>query len=235
MLKDEIEIAINRGSDIIISYSKDGGSTSVFHLTDVKYSEKYGKNYITGLNGEVKLTFKIERIISIEAGWVDIFDRDICSIYDGLYLIAFNGPWFLEYELVICEEGDKILYGRKENGIGIYDYSPDNSLAYHYIPLFSTEVSDKWIRYRKDIVSPQQDGIYIVAFRLDKPEIKNRERKWIRSTWRHSDGIYYSIFIYDSYDLHQGYKPFSFPDTFLNPHIEILAYYFLFKFPQKLN
>ena len=51
MVKEVIEMAINRGSDITITYSKDGKTTSIIQLTDVSYSEKYGKEYITGLSG----------------------------------------------------------------------------------------------------------------------------------------------------------------------------------------
>ena len=231
MVKDAIEMAINRGYDITVTYSKDSITTSIIHITDVSYSAKYGKNYITGFSGEKELTLKIDRIVNVEVEWITISERNICSEYEGLYLIAFNGPWFLEYELKICKKGDKILDGRQENenGIGLYDYSPESSLAYHYVPLLNNEMFGKWIRYSKVDDVPLLEGVYVIAYKLDKPEIKNREIKWIRSTWRCSDDIYYSDFIYN------GDTSFAFSNVLPNPHIEILAYYYCPKYNEHRN
>ena len=231
MIKDAIEMAINRRYGIMVTYSKDSLTTSVIQITDVSYSAKYGNNYITGFSGEKELTLKIDRIVNIDVEWIDINNRKICSINDGLYLIAFNGPWFLGYELKICKKGDKILDGSQENenGIGLFDYSPESSLAYHYIPLLNNEMSSKWIRYNKVDDVPLLEGVYVIAYKLDKPEIKNREIKWIRSTWRCSDDIYYSVFIYN------GDTSFAFSKVLPNPHIEILAYYYCPKYIEHHN
>jgi hypothetical protein len=221
MIKDIIEMAVNRRSDITISYSKDGETTSIVQLTDVSYSEKYGKDYITGLSGEKELTFKIDRIVNVEIGWVDVNNRNVCSTNDGLYLITFNYAWHLDYELKICIKGEKILDNHLENdkGIGNSDYSPQSSLAYHHIPFFNSEESDKWVSINEEMDVPQEKGIIIVAYKLDNADIKDRERKWIRTMWRCSNDIYYSFFIIK--DDHS----FSYPDALKNPHIEILAYY----------
>lgn len=221
MIKDIIEMAVNRRSDITISYSKDGETTSIVQLTDVSYSEKYGKDYITGLSGEKELTFKIDRIVNVEIGWVDVNNRNVCSTNDGLYLIAFNYAWHLDYELKICIKGEKILDNHLENdkGIGNSDYSPQSSLAYHHIPFFNSEESDKWVSINEEMDVPQEKGIIIVAYKLDNANIKDRERKWIRTMWRCSNDIYYSFFIIKDDQL------FTYPDALKNPHIEILAYY----------
>ncbi len=226
MVKEVIEMAINRGSDITITYSKDGKTTSIIQLTDVSYSEKYGKEYITGLSGEKELTFKIDRIVHIEIEWMDVNNKNVCSIHDGLCLIAFNYAWRLDYELKICKKGEKILDNHQENekGIGNCDYSPQSSLAYHQIPLYNSDEFDKWITINKEIDVPQKKGIYIVAYKLDNTNIKDRERKWIRTMWRCSNDIYYSFFIIK--DDHS----FTYPDALKNPHIEILAYYLCSEF-----
>ena len=215
-------IAVDKGSDIIITYSKDGETTTIIQLTDVSYSEKYGKDYITGLSGETELTFKIDRITTVEVEWTGINNRDICSINDGLYLIAFIYAWYLDYELKISEKGKRILDGNQENGNGIrnYDYSPQLSLAYHYIPFYGNDNSGRWISINNGIDVPQKKGIYVVAYKLNKSNIKDREGKWIRTMWRCSNDIYYSFFVIEDN------QSFTCPDALQNPHIEILAYYF---------
>ena len=87
MIKDSIEKAIDKGSRISITYSKDGETTTIIQLTGVSYSAKYGKDYITGLSGEKELTLKIDRIVNVEFEWIEINNGDICSINDGIYLI----------------------------------------------------------------------------------------------------------------------------------------------------
>ena len=221
MIKDIIEMAVNRGSDITITYSKDGETTSIIQLTDVSYSATYGKDYITGLSGGKELTFKIDRINNVEVEWIDINNGNISSFNDGLYLIAFNYTWRLDYELKICKKDEKILDSCQEDekGIGNSDYSPQSSLAYHHIPFYNSEESDKWVSINAEMDVPQEKGIYIVAYKLDNADIKDRERKWIRTMWRCSNDIYYSFFIIK--DNHS----FSYPDALKNPHIEILACY----------
>lgn len=221
MVKDIIEIAINKGSSITITYSKDGEITTIIQLTDVSYSEEFGKDYITGLCGGKELTFKIDRIVSVELDWIEIHNNYICSTNDGLYLIAFNYAWRLDYELKICKKGEKILDNHQENdkGIGNFDYSQQLSLAYHHIPFYNREESDKWVSINEEMEVPQKKGVYIVAYKLDNANIKDRERKWIRTMWRCSNDIYYSFFIIKDDHL------FSYTDALKNPHIEILAYY----------
>ena len=221
MIKDSIEKAIDKGSRISITYSKDGETTTIIQLTGVSYSAKYGKDYITGLSGEKELTLKIDRIVNVEFEWIEINNGDICSINDGIYLIAYNAPWFLAYELWICKKGEKILDGPQDNGNDVvdYDYSPQQSLAYHYIPLYDNDKSNRWVSVNKGIDVPLKKGIYIVAYKLDSANVKNRERKWIRTMWRCSNDIYYSYFIIK--DNHS----YTFPDALRNPHIEIIAYY----------
>ena len=64
MIKDTIEMAINRGCSISLTYSKDGTTTSIIQLTDVSYSSKFGKDYITGFCDKKELTLIIDRIIT---------------------------------------------------------------------------------------------------------------------------------------------------------------------------
>ena len=90
MVIDAIEMAINRGYDITVTYSKDSITTSIIHITDVSYSAKYGKNYITGFSGEKELTLKIDRIVNVEVEWITISERNICSEYEGLYLMEID-------------------------------------------------------------------------------------------------------------------------------------------------
>ena len=223
MVKDIIEIAVSKGSSVTITYSKDGEENKIIQLTDVSYSKKYGRDYITGFSDKKELTFKIDKILNVEVEWIEINNNsEIISINDGLYLIAFFYAWFLDYELKTIKKGERILEDNQDirKGIGNCDYSPHQSLAYHYIPLYDSDESGKWITINKETEPPTEKGLYVVAYKLDKSNIRDRERKWIRNMWRCSNDIYYSFFVIkENHSL-------NYSDIFQNPHIEILAYHF---------
>ena len=220
MIKDTLEMAINRGCSISLTYSKDGTTTSIIQLTDVSYSSKFGKDYITGFCDKKELTFKIDRIVNVEIEWIDVYNRNVCSIHDGLYLIAFDYCGWLTYELRTCSKGEKILDNHQEKGIGLYGYFPELALAYCYVPFYDGDNSCKWVNISKGINTPSKKGFYVFAFKLDNANIKDKERKWINTTWRCSNDIYYSfggMIESDSY---------TYPEPLQNPHIEIIAYYY---------
>lgn len=84
-LENYIEQAIREGRDITILYEKFDGTRSERTVSDIQYSEEYGKEYISGFchyRGEQR-TFKISRIRKIDGIIVNngssSLDRTACS------------------------------------------------------------------------------------------------------------------------------------------------------------
>lgn len=107
MHRQELDYVILSKSDIMITYSKDGETSNNFHLSDVSYSERYGKDYIVGYctEYEKELTFKVEKITYIELEWFDLFGK---SMYfkRGLHLLAIRGDNHVAFELRQYKEED---------------------------------------------------------------------------------------------------------------------------------
>ncbi|MBP3467059.1 MAG: WYL domain-containing protein [Paludibacteraceae bacterium] len=64
MIYDDIQKAIDTGAIIEIEYTKNDGTASVRHLSDVKYSDEFGNTHIQAFchKRNEQRTFKISRI-----------------------------------------------------------------------------------------------------------------------------------------------------------------------------
>lgn len=64
MVINDIQKAIDTGATIEIGYTKNDGTTSVRKLSDVEYSDEYGRTYISAFchMRKEQRTFKISRI-----------------------------------------------------------------------------------------------------------------------------------------------------------------------------
>ncbi len=150
---------------------------------------------------------------------MEVNDKNIIATQDGLYLIAFDYPFFVELELKIQRKGNKLLEDKSGDnipGISTYGYFSKLALAYCYIPLYNSN-SAKW----KDIHCIEENlhkGIYILAYKFVDDTIKNKERRWIKNIWRSFEGIYYSPYIL------RDNLSFADLDIVNNRHIRVVAY-----------
>lgn len=76
-IKDYLDDAIKTGKTVTIKYINNAGEHSVRQISDIRYSEEYGHDYIKAFchKRQEKRTFKISRIISVD----DVTDTPIES------------------------------------------------------------------------------------------------------------------------------------------------------------
>ena len=192
MHRKELDYVILSKSDIMITYSKDGETSNNFHLSDVSYSERYGKDYIVGYctEYEKELTFKVEKITYIELEWFDLFGK---SMYfkRGLHLLAIRGDNHVAFELRQYKEED---WSIKLCEALCYD----EVLATHYMSYYEEDTIGKWtlIDNSERVL---QDAIYTFAYKVsDNEEMKEDDEVYRISLWnsvKHNGISYACAFI----------------------------------------
>ena len=161
MVRKLIDYVIKEESGILITYSKDGTKSSVFHLNHVSYSPQYGKNFIVGYCYEYdsELTFKVGRIINAEIEWIDVLKLDNYCSQEGLYITANRGDMCLGFRMKDYKKEEWLSY------ITDIFYRDDDVLAFHYIPYYSEGSDSKWTPFlQEDKELPK--GIYVFAFTM---------------------------------------------------------------------
>jgi hypothetical protein len=177
MHRQELDYVILSKSDIMITYSKDGETSNNFHLINVSYSERYGKDYIVGYctEYEKELIFKVEKITYLELEWFDLFGK---SMYfkRGLHLLAIRGDNHVAFELRQYKEEDW--------SIRLCDaLYYDEVLATHYMSYYEEDTIGKWtlIENSERVL---QNAIYTFAYKVsDNEEMKEDDEVYHISLW----------------------------------------------------
>lgn len=189
MLRQELDYVILSKSDIMITYSKDGETSNNFHLNDVSYSERYGKDYIVGYCAEYEkeLTFKVEKIKYIELEWFELFGKSV-NFMRGLHLLAIRGDNHVAFELRQYKEAD---WSIRLCETLCHD---DEVLATHFIPYYDEDTKEKWTRIDNSD-KMLHDAIYTFAYKVSNDEeLKEDDEVYhisLRNSVKHN-GIYYA-------------------------------------------
>ena len=193
MLRQELDYVILSKSDIMITYSKDGETSNNFHLNDVSYSERYGKDYIVGYCAEYEkeLTFKVEKIKYIELEWFELFGKSV-NFMSGLHLLAIRGDNHVAFELRQYKGADwsiRLCEALCHN---------DEVLATHFIPYYDEDTKEKWtlIDNSEKVL---HDAIYTFAYKVSNDEeLKDYDEVYgisLRNSVKHNGISYACAFI----------------------------------------
>ena len=162
MVRRNIDYAVQCGVSLMIGYSKDGKQHRNFHLYDVVYSPKLGKDYIVGYSFKLdkELVFSVNKITSAEIKWIDVLNTSIHSNQDGLYITVIRGDMCLGFELRNYTKEDWSDYVT-----GIFNRDR-NILAFHFVPYFN--LNDNWMNLNGSVYGDikLKSGIYTFAFDL---------------------------------------------------------------------
>ena len=103
--------AIKEDADVEILYTNSVGINKVFHIRSIKFSSKYGNDYIVAFCDEAckELTFKIEQIKRANIIWNMVHSKNMKAPEDGMYLMACRGDMHLIYELYYYSKGSPFL------------------------------------------------------------------------------------------------------------------------------
>lgn len=120
-----------------IVYQKDQ-KERIWHISIFETPNKYGGRCIQAYCHEMEksLFFNINKIVSAERYWIDIFDENETASKSGAYLFACRGDNHLVTELYSLKKGERIykfFEGRYVHFDGWVDVNP---VAYHYIRKF---------------------------------------------------------------------------------------------------
>lgn len=118
-----------------VEYYKNEHSTSVFHISDIRVSEKYGEEYVTAIchESESEITLKIDRIKHITPHWIKIIDENMVAPKSGLFVFACLGDMHIVYETIILNKGDSLIEYFTGDDAPTSGCCPLKPVAFHYI------------------------------------------------------------------------------------------------------
>ena len=218
-----IEKAIKEDAVMEILYINNQGINKLFHIRSLKFSPKFGNDYIVAYCDEAykELTFKISYIKRANIVWNNIPDKNTQVPESGIYLLACRGDMHLIYELYYYTKGS-LFYERfiKENE-HYNNYAWIYPIAYHFIPLYSPEDKINWTQFSLQDNS-LADGIYVFAYKkLDLSDGGCFDNSFtLPSTYNYLNdsinGVYYSLI-----------RPTELHDNLMiKEHCNILGYHF---------
>lgn len=212
MIKTEIEKAIKYQGEIEIEYRNLERNTSVRHIFDMNYSNKYGNNYIEAYcrESEGYLTFRIDRIISVKWIWIEIYDIDDTAPKTGLYVFACRYDNHIELEIYRLNEREKLwkyFTEEYEHHDGYFEVTP---LAYHYIDFYSEKSICHWKIQHPFMEEYSNDKIKIWAYSKNENNIEYALQYFSSSIWpEHSflNNTYYDEDFWNNVNF-VGYRTF---------------------------
>lgn len=172
---------IESHSVVEIEYLKANGETCLRNITDVCISDEYGDNYIDAYCEEKhhRLTFKIERIVSIKPLWIHITNKDEMAPQDGLYIFECWGDNHLELEMYRMSKGKifcKCFSDEFEHMSGWVSVEPR---AYHYIGFYPNGIGWKTLAVKPK--NEVNDKYEVVAYQKGTENIQYALR--LRKLW----------------------------------------------------
>lgn len=139
----EIKDVIRKQGIFEMVYTKPDGITTHYFIADIQLS---GQGYIKAYSCKSgkHLTFKIERIQTIQESWTPLSKGDIAP-ESGLYVFVYEGDNHLDFEAFELLKGERFLkyfIGEYSHG-GFMDRLP---FAYHYTEVYNPQIKqDEWI------------------------------------------------------------------------------------------
>ncbi len=121
-----------------IEYCKMGSSSTILHINDIKFSEKYGRDFISAYCYESLeiITLTISRIQRILHSWTRIVNKTMLAPKRGLYVFTCLGDNHLVYEVYMMEKDEPLWKYFSDDFSHMNGYFTVEPIAYHYIGPF---------------------------------------------------------------------------------------------------
>lgn len=138
VVMDSILNYIGTTEFVEVEYCKMESSSTILHINNIKFSEKYGRDYIYAYCYESLgiITLKISRIQRIQQSWTKIEDKTMLAPKRGIYVFTCLGDNHLVYEVYKMEKGEPLWMYFSDKFSHMNGHFTVEPIAFHYVGPF---------------------------------------------------------------------------------------------------